>query len=95
MSGKRNGSVCRGHELANALYIIYLIPCQALQGYLGVKVDKNSYTPDLIYADDIVLSSNTIDASKKKVLSALIPGEQRRPALLDGASGPWSDAGNI
>ncbi len=67
---------------------------------LRVKVGTNVHVSDLAYADDIVLPANNyrgmqnlletvnismhINASKTKVMSALIPGEQHQAVLLEG-----------
>ncbi len=63
--------------------IIDLILGQALQDYPGVQVGINVHVSDVAKAYDIGIR---IKASKTKVMSALIPGEQRQIILLDGES---------
>ncbi len=38
MSGKRNVSVCRGHELANALYVPFNFSCNCANAALSGRV---------------------------------------------------------
>ncbi len=78
-------------------YIIDWILGQALQDYPGVQVGATVHVSDLAYANDVVLLNSSysemqglrINASKTKVMSALIPGEQRQAVLLDGE--PYED----
>ncbi len=53
---------------------------QTLQDYPGVQVGANVHVSDLAYVYDIGLC---INFSKKKMISALIPGEQRQVILLE------------
>ncbi len=88
--------VLQGCELSPVLfnYIIDLILGQALQDYPVFHVGINVHVSDLTYAGGIVIISNnyremqdlleTVSASKPKVVSAFMPGEQRQNFLLDG-----------
>ncbi len=80
-------------------YVIDWIFDRSLQDYPGVQFRTIVRVPDLAYSNAIVLLSNNytkmqvthhaatftmrINASKAKVMSALIPGEQRQAAQFD------------
>ncbi len=55
MSGKRNVSVCRGHELANALYFK-----QRWRAYVAGNVQKNRNKGKHAYADKMYTKDDTL-----------------------------------
>ncbi len=80
-------------------YIIDWILGKALQDYPWVRVGAYVHVSDLVHADDIVIlrssykemqglleavNRHAASVGIRKVMSSLIPGEQRQAVLLDG-----------